>query len=136
VRAHSVQEASLRAIAQDGKVYGYRIDLATFGATGVRIEKIGVRKASAFTGFCSRHDDQVFAKLEKEPFVARPDQVAALHYRVLARELYAKESQAGTYDFLDGATRGSGLPLEFSAGVETGLRDSRYWAEMSASVIN
>jgi hypothetical protein len=51
---------------------------------------IGVNKASTFTGFCQRHDTELFRPLETEPFTASKEQLFLLAYRALSKEVYAK----------------------------------------------
>ena len=137
VKAHTVQEASLRAMAEDGKVMGFRADPATFGTKGVRLEIVGVRDASTFTGFCAKHDDEIFACIEKEAFAFRRDQVAALHFRVLARELYKKETLSGVNLLVERAAPRVQRQRQkvHQAGTNAGLRDSKLWAAHGATAI-
>jgi hypothetical protein len=52
--------------------------------------KIGVNQASTFTGFCQRHDTELFRPLEMESFVTSKEQLFLLAYRALSKEAYAK----------------------------------------------
>ena len=54
--------------------------------------RIGIGEASTFTGFCSRHDDELFAPIEKSPFAGTTEQVALLGYRAVCYELFMKQS--------------------------------------------
>ena len=81
-------------------------NLEKYGSS-LRPQKRGVRHASTFTGFCTKHDDTVFAPLEKVPFTGTSEQCFLLAYRALARELYLKK---GILRFWD--TRSSKLSLE------------------------
>ena len=55
-------------------------------------QRLGVTRASTFTGFCSKHDDAIFAPLEKLPFTGTSEQCFLLAYRALARELHLKRA--------------------------------------------
>ena len=55
-----------------------------------RFKLIGINKASTFTGFCQRHDTELFSPLETRPFTASKEQLFLLAYRALSKELYAK----------------------------------------------
>lgn len=52
--------------------------------------RLGVNIATTFPGFCKKHDDEIFACLEKSEFVATKEQLTALRYRSLCREACAK----------------------------------------------
>ena len=55
-------------------------------------QRLGVTRASTFTGFCSKHDDAIFAPLEKLPFTGTSEQCFLLAYRALARELHLERA--------------------------------------------
>jgi SEC-C motif len=91
IRAHSLQRSgALSAIAVNGHVYG----LDPFAEPSVdgqpRYIRIGLRRASTFTGFCEFHDAQLFRPIELEPFRATKEQLFLLAYRALSKEVYAK----------------------------------------------
>lgn len=54
-------------------------------------ELLGINSASTFTGFCSKHDTQLFAPLETEDFRSTFQQCFLLGYRAFAREVYTKK---------------------------------------------
>ena len=92
VHAHTVPRGSLVQIADKGHVLSFRpnvTSLKTYG-TALPPQPRGVQNASTFTGFCTKHDNDIFAPLEKTPFTATPEQCFLLAYRALARELYLK----------------------------------------------
>jgi len=98
-------------------------------------ELVGISRASTFTGFCSLHDDRIFAPVEKREFAATPEQCFLLGYRAISRELYTKQSSANLADFRKGADRGKspavqlaiqGFNKAFDFGNEAGLKDIRY----------
>jgi hypothetical protein len=97
IRAHTVPRAgSLNRIARDGHVYAFIPTIENLSRNNGILEPVllGVRNASTFTGFCSIHDDAIFAPLEKAPFTATPEQCFLLGYRGMARERYTKQSSA------------------------------------------
>lgn len=57
--------------------------------------RVGVKLATTFPGFCEKHDDEIFACLEKTMFSADKKQLAALRYRSLCREACAKHQIVG-----------------------------------------
>ena len=72
---------------------------------------MGIREASTFTGFCSRHDDQLFAPIEKEAFLATTKQIALLGYRGICYELFMKKSSLRVLDFQ--AEQDKGEPISY-----------------------
>lgn len=94
VNAHTVQRrgGGLTSIARDGHVYGFRVGISP-NSTG-RFEPFlqGVNRASVFSGFCQRHDNEIFAPLEKQSFECSPEQNFLLSYRAVCRELYYKRA--------------------------------------------
>jgi hypothetical protein len=54
------------------------------------LRKIGIGKFSTLSCFCARHDKLIFADVEDIPLVFSPRQLALLHYRTVAGELYKK----------------------------------------------
>lgn len=55
-----------------------------------RLQRVGWKRASVFTGFCQRHDDVTFAALEKMPFRGTKEQCFLAGYRALCHEVYQK----------------------------------------------
>lgn len=95
VQAHTIPRAgSLTRIARDGHVYTFRSGLADLKRTGGLIvpKLVGIRQASTFTGFCAKHDNEIFAPVEKRPFTASPEQCFLLAYRAFAREVFTKRA--------------------------------------------
>lgn len=113
VNAHSVQRRAggLSAIAEKGHVYGYKADVSQLDRTGGRLEPIliGINEASTFTGFCSYHDSETFAPLERAVFTGSAEQIALLGYRALCKELMAKRNALALNPILREGDRG--LPL-------------------------
>ena len=100
VRAHTVPRSSLGRIAENGHVLSFRPDITNLKTHGTAIppKPRGIHNASTFTGFCTKHDNDIFAPLEKAPFAAAPEQCFLLAYRALARELYLKTNTRLHYE--------------------------------------
>lgn len=96
IKAHTIRRnGDLKGIARDGEVnsclvHGKFFDDSRRDPLG-KPHLVGVGKASTFAGFCSWHDDQLFAPLEKDSFKASPMQIALLGYRAICHEIYLKE---------------------------------------------
>lgn len=54
------------------------------------LREIGINKASTFTGFCGRHDNEAFLPLAKEPMEVSHETVSLLTYRSVCHELFLK----------------------------------------------
>ena len=109
VRAHTVpRSSSLSKIARDNHVYGYKFDLHSIGKQKgiLRPALIGLREASTFRGFCSRHDDSIFSPVEKQPFEPAPFQCFLVGFRAIAKEQYTKAAAASLYELRKSADRG------------------------------
>lgn len=93
-RAHTVPKVSLKQIARNGHVYSFIPSLEKRKENQGRLvlELLGINKASTFTGFCARHDNAIFAPLEKKAFSGTSEQCFLLGYRALSMELYKKRA--------------------------------------------
>jgi hypothetical protein len=113
VNAHSVQRSGsgLASIARKGHVYGYKSGFSQLDKTAGRFEPalIGINDASTFTGFCSVHDSDTFAPLERQEFPATDEQLALLGYRAICRELMAKRGALRLNPTLREGDRGLGV---------------------------
>jgi hypothetical protein len=109
IRAHAVQRGSngLSALAQRGKVYGFRLHPSFFLRRGMRLEPdlVGIGDASTFYGFCERHDSALFRELESAAFEATPRQLLLLNFRAITRRLHSNEAALGP-SVLDGLDQG------------------------------
>src|ERR1700730_15764365 len=102
ISAHSVQRAILeKHIAENGHVLQIKIT-AHVDPVGLlaKPEKIGLNKATTFSGFCSKHDAELFQPLESAAFDFEPKQMALLAYRAVCRELYTKDAEIAAADVL------------------------------------
>lgn len=135
IAAHTVpRSGSLNQIADDGHVMSFMPSLdGLIKHNGVlKPERVGVRRASTFSGFCSTHDDGLFAPIEKDAFVGSQEQCFLLAYRAYAREIYTKRAaseQAKLYKDLDrGRSPDRQIEIQafahlHGAGIDAALRD-------------
>ena len=95
ITAHSIQKSGqLRLIAEDGHVYRLSADFSTLRDFGgvPQLRKVGINKASAFAGFCKRHDNSLFEPIDNGPLEPWGQQIALYAYRSLCREYFVKEN--------------------------------------------
>lgn len=136
IAAHSVQRSGggLASVARDGHVYGYRSDFSTRGRILPKL--FGVSDASTFTGFCDRHDAELFRPLERAKFEGTGEQLALLGFRAICRDLMAKKSTLILNPFLK-EIGDRGLPLaqqvewqrqrlEYEGGTSLAMKDLEY----------
>lgn len=136
IKAHTLQRnGSLSKIAKNGKVYSFKennvADIEK--AKGVAAPKlVGIGSASTFTGLCGKHDDALFAPIEKHPFVSSQQHAFLLAYRHLCMEVFTKRSVSGTHQLLRRMDRGRSEPQQrmlqafagvASVGQDAGLND-------------
>jgi len=90
IQAHSVQNSRiLTLLAHHGHVKAMTLGFDRDGAPQMRMDDVGRNKATTFTGFCSQHDSEIFAPIEREVF--RPtdqEHLFLFAYRAVARELH------------------------------------------------
>ena len=107
--AHTLQRAGiLTSIAEQGHV------LTFYGSRNRKPRRVGIGKASTFTGFCARHDDSTFAPVEKQAFSASQHQCSLLGGLESARTAASADLSA---------------VLELSRGVL--LRPGHFWSRLS-----
>ena len=96
ISAHTLSvECMLRPISKNGHVYAIEFDL--FNPQNGRPTKLalkGLRETSVFNGFCAKHDKDLFAPIEDQPFICSQEQLFLHAYRATAKESYLKRKQA------------------------------------------
>lgn len=103
ISSHSQQkEGQLRVIAKNGLVYALdrnlfhhiKYVLREEGGNRLITEK-GIREASAFPGYCSQHDQMIFAPIEKHELIPGSSlQAALLFLRAVSFECATKRKAA------------------------------------------
>lgn len=109
IKAHTVSRGpNLAKIAKDGHVLHYAASITDMNKNGgkLSVKTIGIKDASVFHGFCSKHDRELFSCIENEAFTGRPDQCLTVAYRTMSRELYGKDAGAHLRETLRGADKG------------------------------
>ena len=129
ISAHTIQRSGhLSSIASSGHVYTLLRDGNLFGQSRWDHDsppnKVGIREASTFRGFCGRHDNELFAPIEKEPFTGTEEQVALLGYRAICYELFMKEFGLNLDRFLRDFDRGQSVLYQQIHQEALNLRDS------------
>jgi len=147
VKAHTVpKNGSLRQIARDGHVYSFIPSLENMIKYQGRLqpELVGINKASTFTGFCSKHDNTIFSKVENQAFHGSQEQCFLLGYRALAREIYTKKALAASSNIRRQADRGKPpkqqqaiqkMNFFLNIGASAGLHDCKYYKKIFDKIL-
>ncbi|MCE8021281.1 SEC-C domain-containing protein [Halomonas sp. MCCC 1A11036] len=135
INAHTISKSgSLKEISENGHVMGTKPSLAGLIKSDgkLALEKVGINKASTFTGFCSAHDKNIFSPLEDEKITLSDKQLFLLAYRGFCRELFHKEQNKETANLMKESDRGQDQMLQamlqgyagaYDSGVDLALRD-------------
>ena len=96
IKAHSIQNNRiLKYIAKEGKVLSFEPSMSG----GANLSELGRKKASTFTGFCEKHDQDIFRPIEQsnlyEP--GNSEQEFLYAYRALAYSHYGKKFECKVY---------------------------------------
>lgn len=100
ISAHSIQKALLKKfISVSGHVVQIKVS-AHVEPVGMlaKPENVGINNATTFSGFCGKHDTELFRPLECAGFSFTRSQIALLGYRAVCRELYLKEAAIAAAD--------------------------------------
>lgn len=117
VKAHTVQKrGGLTKIADDGHVLAPNSYKATTEFT-----RIGINRASTFTGFRKYHDDTLFAPIEKFPLNLTRRHAFLLAFRVVSHEFFLKR-RAVEIQIPDG-TPFPEIMLKYQAGARLAITD-------------
>ncbi len=124
IDAHTIQRsASLAALVDETKHVRTFYPFEPMTSRADYPIRIGWHEASTFTGFCRKHDDEVFAPLEKFPYTGTIEQDFLLGYRALCHELHQKESVSQTSSILE-AMLSRGVPVEVQQRIHRDLENS------------
>lgn len=134
VSAHTLSvESMLRKISVDGHVYAVgRPKQIAKDIFPIEIQRMGLREVSVFNGFCAKHDRDLFACLEVEPFHFTPEQLFKLAYRTVSKESYLKRKQFESFPSaeqfaemhgIEGKLRLSDMAVLYQAGVIRGAEE-------------
>ncbi|MCY3626157.1 MAG: hypothetical protein OXI63_11125 [Candidatus Poribacteria bacterium] len=104
----------------------------------------GINQASTFTGFCAKHDNDIFRPLEVKNFVGTPEQCFLVGYRAIARELYFKIGADRFVPTIKSVDKGrefvdqlmiQNFIQEYELGVRVGIRDLRHYKSIYDSIL-
>ena len=134
IKAHTISKSSLKAIATNGHILGYKLSIIDYDKTGKKLnpKKMGVNKASTFKGFCSNHDSSFFSCIENgEKFDKTEEQCFKLAYRAFVKEKYIKEAISNfTEKVADDVHRQSKDNLfVFDFGNDLAIKDNNFHKE-------
>ena len=93
INAHTVQRAgSLQALCDSSNHVLSFYPFIPDDADLPKLQRVGWRRASTFTGFCAYHDASTFASLEQGEFVFDAEMGFLASYRALCHEMFQKVS--------------------------------------------
>lgn len=90
IRAHSIPSgAVLSALADDGHVIMPQMKLKVPPPAEIEFKRVGLNKATTFTGLCSTHDNDIFRPIDDGlPDLTDPSHLFLLAYRAVLREYH------------------------------------------------
>jgi hypothetical protein len=92
IDAHTVQRANTLQALLDSENHLLSFHPFEPDSRGhLKLQRLGWRKASTFTGFCGYHDSKIFEPVERGPFVFTPETAFLLTYRALCHEYFQKQ---------------------------------------------
>ncbi len=93
ISAHSIPKYALSKIAEDHKVYSYAPmsheqlkDIRLYHRASPR--KLPISRISTFSGFCGRHDNDLFEAIDNHRIIPTQDQSVRLMLRAVAKNCY------------------------------------------------
>lgn len=93
ITSHLLSRSWLEKIADDSH-HVLQLQMVTEDLSNepaqIALRRVGVKLATTFPGFCEKHDNEIFACLEKGKFSPDKTQLGTLRYRSLCREACAK----------------------------------------------
>jgi hypothetical protein len=147
IKAHTIPRSQLKQIAQHSYVYSgpSMMDLVN-AQTMPSLKKTGIGQFSTLNCFCARHDNLIFSDLEDTSLVFSPRQLALLHYRTVAAELYKKlgsnKASSRNIETFSKKPKYAKLPQRlhtlkgFNDGQSIAIRDGRAALEDCANVLS
>ena len=147
VKAHSIPRSTgLAAIAEQGHVYGPDYDFMSLVKNNGELtsKRVGINKASTFTGFCGLHDHSTFEPLENQPLTRSAEQCFLMGYRALCRELFLKRLHLESINTLREVDKGTSVEhqelVQWTAdlthiGTLLGVADANYHKDLYDAVL-
>jgi len=118
IRAHTVQKnGSLSVISEAGHVMSFYVNPSLqelLQNNGIfNAKRVGINKASTFTGFCGFHDSHTFEPIERHIFDStNAEQVFLYAYRATAREVFTKMSAITSLNFQRDIDKGKDIDAQ------------------------
>ncbi|PED91601.1 hypothetical protein COL64_06715 [Bacillus toyonensis] len=99
IKAHSIQNNRiLNKISENGEVLMFGDDDEKSWDFKFSMQRVGRRKATTFTGFCGKHDTEIFKKIERKNYeIGNKEQDFLFAYRALAKEYHSKITVGNMY---------------------------------------
>lgn len=100
VKAHSIQENGiLSKISDNGKVYCFQPKVEN-GTLSHDFKREGKGKFSTFTGFCGKHDKDIFQPIEDKEFEGSKEQFYLFAFRSISKEYQLQKETINSLDIL------------------------------------
>ena len=135
IKAHTITKGfALGSIAEDRHVYSI---VGNFGATTtkgrlnngrVTPKKTGVNIASIFTGFCGKHDNELFKPIEHGIIDFNCKSIFLLSYRTVCLEIFLKKAQMHVKEVLrDKGDNGINFlkQMEFQSAINKDIHNTK-----------
>lgn len=93
ISAHTIQRS--RVLKEISDKENHILSFSPYDTSNkseLKVSRIGWKKASTFTAFCARHDEETFVSLEKQQFIGSKEQIFLIAYRAICWELFQKEA--------------------------------------------
>ena len=122
IQAHTLQRrGALERIADTSRQVATFYPLTRDDTGRPVLQFRGWRKASTFSGFCSKHDSELFAPLERQPFAGNDEQCFLIGYRAICHELFQKSAAYAASPMLQ-QNLDKGSSFEEQIEIQTQLR--------------
>lgn len=108
IKAHTISKKFIQSIAVDNHIYATDKSLNAIHANNgkIKYKKTGINNATVVTGFCKKHDNDIFEYIENDKFTYDRKTSFLLLYRAFCYEYYAKLFQMRTVSFNKDADKG------------------------------
>lgn len=95
IKAHSINKSgSLKDISVNGHSYKFEANMENISKwyeyETIIPSRVGINKMSTFLGFCSYHDNKLFAPIDKHVILPTKEQSLLFSIRSIANEIYKK----------------------------------------------
>ncbi|HJO52846.1 SEC-C metal-binding domain-containing protein [Sulfitobacter pontiacus] len=137
-KAHTIQrKGGLAAISENNHVLTVKPRMKDMILTGGNPQprRIGLKDASVFPGFCSKHDSELFKPIEGKSLDLDAQSAFLFSYRAIAYERYAKEAE-GRFNIIMREDVDRGQPFWKQSAMQSLLYDVSIGIELGKSDMN